>query len=352
MVRTNFPWLLKPWLSLLLFSFTIQHVEAETRGVLAQQNTSINSHSIDRPYEQAKLELASGNDKKAHRYILKAIENDKQRYGPKHKKTARNLTLLATVLFNLGKYRNARIFFLKSQEIIKQLHDENNKLTANNLFGLANLTMLYGEYNRALNEHEAVLQKRQSAREPDKTAIIQSLLKITELHTILAHYAKAKHRLSQIETQLPNTASPAILSQILNQKGLLAMGNKNFSEAKVFFNHSLEIQTNAFNKNNALVAGTLSYIANNLSAMKKYHLAIPLYEESTTILKNEIGQYNLPLATSMNGLASAYLGIGDNERAMQVNDRALTIVKTIFNANHPFFAYNLLNKADYLVTKK
>lgn len=322
---------------------------------LAQENPSMEQNSFsshDNYYHQAKRQLQMGNYQIAHQLILRAIENDKQRYGTKHEKIARNLNLLATIIFNRGQFRSARTYFLQSQNIRKQLFNETDIILTENLFGLANIDKVQGLYRNALINHQAILA--QKLKSPLKPNLIESYLVVAKLHQELAQYDQTETALNKVShlIQQQSHQHQMLYARLLIQKGALATARGLYSDAKDYEKRALELLLKIYGRRNVLVADTLSNMANRFSLMNKNNLAIPLYQEAAIIYRSQLGASSLPLATCLNSLAKTLLKNGEDEKAINKNNQAYKMANALIRKKHPFFALNQINRANYLNNRK
>ena len=208
---------------------------------------------------------------------------------------ARTLSGLANIYYQWGEYKEATLLNIKSLSIREKLKDEFGVARCLNTSGviydaLGEYRKAIVEYTKALNIYEKLKKKREVAGVLDNLA---SSLKLQiessdeenpDFSQIIDYY----NRSLKISEEIADSRG---ISRTLNNIGILAQSQKNYSKAKKFYEKSLEIALQSQEKYG--LANTYNNLARLYQEQNLFDEALNFYEKALQIADETESKYEL-----------------------------------------------------------
>jgi CHAT domain-containing protein/tetratricopeptide (TPR) repeat protein len=293
------------------------------------------------PSEKTRLDLAESRSALAH------VE---MKLGPDHPSTATSLDSLASLLFRIGEYTEARPLFERSLAISEAQLGPDHRDTAASLNNLAFLLMSMGEYTEARPLYERSLAILEVQFGPDHPNTAISLSNLANLLREMGEYTEARplyeRSLGIFEAQLgpdhPSTATS------LNNLALLLESMGEYSRARPLLERSLAICEAKLGPDHPDTALSLNNLASLLREMGEYAEARPLYKRSLAIIEAQLGPDHPSTALSTSNLAGLLQEMGEYTEARPLLERSLAIYEAQVGYDHPYTAKSMNNLAGLL----
>ncbi|KAH9254836.1 hypothetical protein BASA81_007086 [Batrachochytrium salamandrivorans] len=164
------------------------------------------------------------------------------------------------------------------------------------------------------------------------------------LHKVLGELDLAEMYYSQA-VQMCRKCSSSYLAAALNNQALVLNQQGNFQASQTLFTESLGIQSKLFGKNHPDYALALSNHAQLLSSQGEFSKAEQLIREALAIFnRNDVGRYEMPLASCFNNLAGVLMSEGGKmNEAKHLYKEAIATWKRVLGNDHPQVATGLNN---------
>ena len=215
------------------------------------------------------------------------------------------LNTLAEVLYNLGRYEEARPMYERSLNLIEMTKGVDHPDAAVVLNNLGGMQRELGEFDHAL-------------------PLIQRALGIAETKQGLLH---------------PATATS------LNNLGLLYKQMGQSEKALDLLGRALSIREATFGVDAFETGRSINNLASIYVQLKRYEEALPLYERALAITVKTSGPNHVAVAIRLNNVASVYFHLGNYDKALSLFEQAVEITETSLGPLHISNATNINNLA-------
>ncbi|MFN3316159.1 MAG: tetratricopeptide repeat protein, partial [Raineya sp.] len=241
--------------------------------------------------------LQAGDIKEAFKLYtqnLEILENKNLNTNEELEK-ARTLSGLANIYYQWGEYKEATLLNLQSLKIREKLKDEFGMARCFNTSGvifdaLGEYKKAIVEYTKALNIYEKLKKKRETAGVLDNLAsslklqIESSGEKNPDFSQIIDYY----NRSLKISEDLKDSTG---ISRTLNNLGILAQSQENYSKAQKFYEKSIEIAL--LSKEKQGLASTYNNLARLYQEQNLLDEALFFYEKALEIADETQSKYEL-----------------------------------------------------------
>ena len=276
------------------------------------------SQSVDSFEKEIKLlrqkalrEEKASRYQKAVLFRLKILNLVKDKFGPRHTRTALAQSQLALLYHDQGLYDKAEVLYKRSLEITENTLGANHRIS---LVSLGNLASLY-QSQRLYQKAEPLLKRSLEIRE----------------NTLGANH--------------PDTSSS------FNNLALLYHDQGLYDKAEVLYKRSLKIKEDIFGANSQQTIITLGNLGDLYWEKRLFSKAEPLLLRALKITKKTFGADHQNTGLALNNLARLYSSQGLHSKAEPLLLRALEITENIFGNDHRNTALALNNLARHYHTQ-
>lgn len=232
--------------------------------------------------------------------LIKIIETT---LGKNTAEFALTVTYYSSVLYNLGRYKQALKLIEENFAILKDTLGENDIRYASLLNNLATIFYYRGELNRSKELYKQVIEIRKK--------------NLGENHR---HYADA----------IDN------LAVLYNDTG-------DHEAAIKLHKQAAEIYKNTLGEEHVHYADALNNLATSYLSIEKYDEAIMIFEKARRIVVKSAGENHPRYASALNHIGRANYFKGDFEKALAHYKNAYSIRVELLGENHPSTAQSILN---------
>ncbi len=255
--------------------------------------------------ELAEMLYQQGKYQEARPLMQRALAIREKVLGPEHPDTAGSLNKLAMLYFTLGQYDQALPLYRRALAINKKVLGPEHPDTATSLNNLAELYITLGQYDQALPLHQRALAISEKVLGPEHADTATSLNNLAALYSTLGQYDQA----------LP------------------------------LYQRALVIREKVLGLEHADTATSLNNLAVLYRTLGQYDQALPLYQRALAITERVLGLEHADTATSLNNLAVLYRTLGQYDQALPLYQRALAIREKVLGPEHAGTATSLNNLA-------
>jgi tetratricopeptide (TPR) repeat protein len=289
---------------------------------------------------QGKLQTDLGDYTSASNMLKKAMLTYQTLYGEVHPSIATAFYQMGQVDMILGQYVNA------------QKHIEQSLSMRQLLFGEKHV-----DYLACINAHGEVLQIQGRFLEAKKVteecyanhcsyigkrhiSTITTLLKLAIIDTKLALYESAKASFLSCHRSLKKFygMDNLFFAQTISSLGELLKAEASYEQAMALYEQSLAIRRNLLPANHLLISESYHLIAEIFYMEGQYEKCKELYDNSLLILQAifPVPMQHEAIAIANDGLGRGYLQQGKYLEARNQFERAVSIRKAIYPADHLF----------------
>jgi len=239
--------------------------------------------------------------------------------------------LLAGAYNNLGDKKNSQKIYLEIlQEAIKEENNHVGYVVANNLAGSY---LSIGDYHKSIHYYQQSFDLVDSSESLQKIRILNNL---TGVYFENGDYEKAlknyKRIYALIETKLGK--DNINLNSPLFNIGVCHIHLKNFALAQKSFQQCLDIRLSVIPPTHPAIASVKSGLANAYTGLNQFDKAIPLKLEALQINEKNLGLNHIKIARNKLELANIYAKAQMNAEAEELYQAALQLAESL-NPNTP-----------------
>ena len=271
-------------------------------------------------------------------YYYKALNIWEKEFGPNDSRVASSYNCIAGIYDSLGNYSKSLEYRFLSLDIRKKILVDNHPDIAISLLNVGGQYYNLRDYNKALayQTHALDLFRKTFPEEHRFFAVTydnigKTYLKLNKIDTAFVLFKKAENILKK--TGVAN-------QDLATSFGLLAglyLQKKDFKQAIVCYNKSLEININIYGKNHIETAITYNNIGLTFLEQKKYETALKYFNIALNILR-DLNEENTVLITTYSNLGKLYFDKKEYDNSFEFLNRALKIQLSILGKEHPDLA--------------
>ncbi|GCE06116.1 FxSxx-COOH system tetratricopeptide repeat protein [Dictyobacter aurantiacus] len=246
-------------------------------------------------------------------------------------------TLAGNWLAKYFFYVEAEPLFERALRIREQVQGPEHPSTATNLSNLAFLYEEQGRYAEAEPLFERALRISEQGRGPEHPSTAINLNNLAILYEEQGRYAEAEplfERALRIREQVLGPEHPSTATN-LNNLGLLYKIQGRYAEAEPLYERALRISEQVQGSEHPDTATSLNNLAILYEEQGRYAEAEPLYERALRISEQVQGPEHPSTATSLSNLALLYKDQGRYAEAEPLFERALRIREQVLGPEHP-----------------
>ncbi len=272
------------------------------------------------PREMAGVSGASGDQEAAQNYIEQAIAWRESAVGSSDPSLAGDLVELAAICQRRKDFERAIAVLQRTVGIHTKAHGTyENSDVADDISRIALVQVAEDKPEAAIPTLETVLGIREKVLGPDSPGLLSELDRLGALQISARTYESAEstfRRALAIRERIVGAQSPDLLTTL---EGLAysLFGEKKYDEAEVFYKRLLDLWT---------LIGNLPMIAETDEKIAVFYREQQKWDQGTEEAENAIALRELVTAVSLSTEATAWLGRGNKDRAVELYRKALTFL--------------------------
>lgn len=270
--------------------------------------------------ELAGVTGASGDQEAAQTYIEQAITWRENTVGGSDPSLASDLVELATICQRRKDFDRSIAVLQRTVGIHTKAHGTfENTDVADDISRIALVQVAENKPEAAIPTLETVLGIREKVLGPDSPGLLSELDRLGALQITAREYESAEatfRRALAIRERILGSQSPDLLTTL---EGLAysLFGEKKYDDAEVFYKRLLDLWT---------LIGNLPMIAETDEKIAVFYREQQKWEQGTEAAENAIALRELVTAISLSTEATAWLGRGNKDRAVELYHKAQTFL--------------------------
>jgi CHAT domain-containing protein/Tfp pilus assembly protein PilF len=247
---------------------------------------------------------------------------------------------LAEVMYNLGRYAEARPLYERSLNLIEKTQGADHPDTAVVLNNLGGMQRELGEFDKARALIERALSITEAKRGPLHPETASSLNNLGLLYKQLGRSEQALELLERALSIREKSLGPRAFEtgRSLNNVASVHVLLRRFEQALLLYERALAITIEVNGRDHAAVAIRLNNVASVHFYLEHYDQALRLYEQASLIVASTLGPLHISHATNLNNLGGVYEATNQQAKARVLYERALLIS---FAAAVPETSFNI-----------
>ncbi|WP_432878948.1 tetratricopeptide repeat protein [Kribbella sp. CA-245084] len=267
----------------------------------------------------------------------RALQLVEQTRGPADPDVGKILSLLATILRDLGDVAGAEPLMRRALTIAEATYDSEHIDVATRLGLLARILRDLGDANAAKPLMERALRITEAIHEPNHHAVATRLSSLAGVLRDLGEAEAAKPLMERsLQINMGNFgAEHATVASDRNNLALILRDLGKAAEAKPLMEQALRIKELTYGPDHPDVASGLSSLSQILQDLGETETARELMVRALRIRQETYGPEHPEVASSLSKLASILQDLGRQHEATELMKRALEIHERTYGPDHP-----------------
>jgi tetratricopeptide (TPR) repeat protein len=282
--------------------------------------------------------------------LRRALAIDEAAFGPEDPKVSRDLEYLGSLLFVIGRLKEAESLQRRALAIAKASYGPEHPRV---VLSLSNLAILLHATNR-LEEAESLLRRALAIEEatfgsehPRVAGVLHNLAHLLQETSCPEEAESLYRRALHIDETSYGPEYPGV-ARDLNYLAWLLKTTNRLEEAEPLMRRALVIAKASYGPEHPEVANSLGNLGTLLHAAGRLEEAEPLLRRSLVITEASFGQSHPGVAVALNNLGTLLHTAGRLEEAEPLLRRSLVIAEANHGPEHPQVAKELSNMAALL----
>jgi tetratricopeptide (TPR) repeat protein len=299
------------------------------------------------------LRLNCDEPVKAEKAFKQSLSLRVKKFGLDDLRVSSTLNALGGLYYQTKRYDDAFRSYKESLRIWKLNGGKSDLTTAEHYYNIGLVFYAKGPYSKAkVSVAECAKIRRQMCGNVS-LPVAESLYLFGKISLSSGHYEEAFDKFQE---------ALAIRQKLLGKDHLLVsnvhlpMGKvyhdmEEFDKAMSSFSIALAIRSDRLGKYNVSVAEVLHAIGSVYITLEEYSKALETLQEALRLQRNFLGP-SLEVAETLNKMSLVFFKSGDTERAIELGEESLDILKSVAGFDHLLVAHVLKNVGDYYQYKE
>ena len=297
------------------------------------------------------LRMNCGEPKKAEKAYKQSLSLRVKKFGLDDLGVSSTLSALGDLYYNQKQHDDAFRSYKESLRIWKSHVGRKSDLkTAEHYYNIGLVFHSKGPYNKAKSSVAECLRiRRQEAEGKDCLSVAAALYLLGLIATSLGNYDEALSLLEEaldIRRRLLKSEEHLLLLNVQLALGIVYQKRLELDFAMNCLSAALLGRTQRLGRDHVSVSEVLQAIGDTYNEAQEYTKAFKTLEEALRIRKASLGS-SLEVAETLNSLSLVLFKSGDTEKAIELSEEALNILKSAVSFNHILVARTLKNTGDY-----
>lgn len=268
----------------------------------------------------------------ARKQLERALELQRQVYGPENRKTLDTMIRLGRAASNQGNYAEAEALYNQALGISRRVLGPEHPETVSAMFGLAQAYDDRGKYPQAEELFHQSLEIRRRVLGPEHPDTLKSMSWLGDTYNQQGKYAQAEALDSQcleISRRVLGPEHPETL-QTMSNLARVYSGQAKFAQAETLLMQTLEIGRRVLGPEHFFTLATMARLADLYVSEGKQAEAEPIYRQGLEISRRALGPEHLNTTYFEEKVAEIYLDQGKYNEAeapytqcLEINRRVL-----------------------------
>ncbi|XP_044175791.1 uncharacterized protein LOC122958804, partial [Acropora millepora] len=291
-----------------------------------------------------------GKFEDAKRHFERSLALELPLLGPQHPDVASSYSNLANVLSDQGDLKQAKEYHERALAIMQQTLGPQHPDVASSYNNLANVLSDQGDLKQAKEYYERALAIMQQTLGPQHRKVASCYYNLANVHRDQGDLKQAKEyheRALAIRQQTLGPQHPDVASSY-NNLANVHRDQGDLKQVKEYHERALAIRQQTLGPQHPDVASSYNNLANVLRDQGDLKQAKEYHERALAIRQQTLGPQHPDVASSYNNLANVHRDQGDLKQAKEYHERALAIRQQTLGPQHPNVASSYNNLANVL----
>jgi eukaryotic-like serine/threonine-protein kinase len=290
--------------------------------------------AIQETIGQSYLDLGLFPEARSH--LQRALDLQRQVWGPKNPITLKAMSRIGYVAFLQGNFPEAEALLGRSLEVQKRILGPEHLDTLSSMNYLANVYWAEGKYPQAEMLHTQTLEIRRRVLGPEHPDTIASMNNLGIVYDEEGKYAQAETLYSQALEILRSVSGPEHPRTLMSMSNLAVVYDEvgKYEQAEALDTQILEIQRRVLGPEHPDTLMSMHNLAVVYSAEGNCARAEQLNRENVEIRRRVLGPEHLDTLMSMHNLADVYLAEGKYAPAEALYSETLALQQRVLGAEH------------------
>jgi len=276
--------------------------------------------------------------------LARTLSDQQKVIGEDHPDVAICMTELASVYEQTGRFADAEPLFAKALEIRRRSLGEQHPLTLGAKTNLAHTHMAVGRYGEARGLLEAVVPVKKRVLGLPHPWTRLAMRKLAELYTRLGEDDLAVPIFRELVVSAPaDEPNAAGVLKDINDLGILLRNQGHLTEAEPLLRRAMEGNVDLLGPRDPQTLASITNLGLLCNDAHRFGEARDLLERSVPAKREILGIGHPWTRTAMDGLATAYSGLGRSEDAILIRRELLDL--SLSSAERPDATAGTLNSA-------
>jgi len=282
-----------------------------------------------------------GDFESSKRYYEKGLEIRRTLYGEQHQEIAESYDGIALVYESLGNFEKAILYYQRGLDMFKAIYGENHPLTAKSYNNLATVYKIQAQNEKAIEYYQKTLDIDKLVLgdyHPDTALVYTSL---GSVYCTVVDVNKGLELLGKSIDILKSIYGERSQHIIIPYNNLAAtyVNLGKYTQALELHQKTLDLRIDIYGENSPCLYGSYESLGNVYLILQKIDKASECFFKGLNLLKSVYGNEKHPyVASCYLKLALLYKACERERLALEYNEKALEIYKSLFGETHPNIA--------------
>ena len=278
---------------------------------------------------------------------MHALEAFERVFGPEARETLANVSNLAELYHNQGRYDESERLQRRALEVNERILGRDHPETLTSLNNIAGLYQTLGRYDDAEPLYRRVIEASDRVRGKDHPDTLTALNNLASLYEAQGRYSEAEllsRRVLETGERALGVEHPDTLRNLNNLAALLDARGRS-SEAEALYRRALEASERVLGREHPHTLSSVDNLALLYQTMGRYSDAERLFGRALEASERVLGREHPDTLRCLSNLALLYEAQGNYDQAETIFLQVLTAMERVLGREHPATLLSVNNLA-------